>query len=211
MNAATVQERTAHSLDLDQNDKQHQATTGSHTGDPGPDAGREASGRPSHHLREADTAPQEQIMTARRIVALTIGLVAMGTLASAQSQGTKTTTVTKTEIKGGQDLTVTGCLERGPGTDFLLTVVRQTGERGPTRYSLVTKNDMSKYVGHRVEIHGKAVTDGQGTVTTSTKTKTEVGNNPEQETKTRTEGTSGVLATSFLSVGTIETRSSSCN
>ena len=150
-------------------------------------------------------------MTARRIVALTIGLVAMGTLASAQSQGTKTTTVTKTEIKGGQDLTVTGCLERGPGTDFLLTVVRQTGERGPTRYSLVTKNDMSKYVGHRVEIHGKAVTDGQGTVTTQTKTKTEVGNNPEQETKTRTEGTSGVLATSFLSVGTIETRSSSCN
>jgi hypothetical protein len=206
-----VQERTAHSLDVDQNDKQHQAATGSHTGDPGPDAGREASARPSHHLREADPAPQEQIMTARRIVVLTIGLVALGSLASAQSQGTKTTTVTKTEIKGGQDLTVTGCLERGPGTDFFLTVVRQTGERGPTRYSLVTRNDMSKYVGHRVEIRGKAVTDGQGTVTTQTKTKTEVGNNPDQETKTTTEGTSGVLATAFLSVGTIETRSSSCN
>ena len=206
-----MQERTAHFLEVDQNDTQHQAATGSRTGDPGPDAGREPRLGPLTICAKPTPRRRSKIMTARKIVALTIGLVAMGTLASAQSQGTKTTTVTKTEIKGGQDLTVTGCLERGPGTDFVLSVVRQTGERGPTRYSLVTKNDMSKYVGHRVEIHGKAVTDGQGTVTTQTRTKTEVGNNPDQETKTRTEGTSGVLATAFLSVGTIETRASNCN
>jgi len=150
-------------------------------------------------------------MTARRNVVLTLGLVAIGTVVAAQSQGTKTTTSTKTEIKGGQDLTVTGCVAKGPGTDFLLTVVRQNGERGPTRYSLVTKDDLSKYVGHRVEIHGKAVTDGHGTVTVESKTKTEVGNNPAQETKTTTQGTSGVLPIPYLSVGTIETRSSSCN
>ena len=150
-------------------------------------------------------------MTARRIAFLTIGLAAMATMASAQSQGTKTTTETKTEIKGGKDLTVTGCVERGTGTEFLLTGIRQKDGRGPTRYSLVTKDDMSKHVGHRVEIHGKAVTEGEGTVTVQSKTKTEVGNNPAQETKTTTEGTSGVLPIPYLSVGTIETRSSSCN
>lgn len=150
-------------------------------------------------------------MTARRIAVLTIGLAAMATMASAQSQGTKTTTETKTEIKGGKDLTVTGCVERGAGTDFLLTGIRQNDGRGPTRYSLVTKDDMSKHVGHRVEIHGKAVTESDGTVTVQSKTKTEVGNNPAQETKTTTQGTSGVLAIPYLSVGTIEMRSTTCN
>jgi hypothetical protein len=150
-------------------------------------------------------------MTAKNIIVMTVGLVAMGaTGAAAQSQATKTTTETKTEIKGGQDITVTGCLERGLGTDFLLTGIRQTAGKGPLQYSLVSKDDLSKHVGSRVEIHGKAVTEGHGTATIESKTKTEVGSNPDQKTKTTTEGTSGVLAMPFLSVTTIETRSSSC-
>ena len=151
-------------------------------------------------------------MKATGMIALAIGLVALGaTGATAQSQGTKVTTETKTEIKNGKDLTVTGCLERGPGTDYVLTGIRQTDGKGPTRYALITEDNLSTHVGHRVEIHGKTVTDGHGTVSVETKTKTEVGDTPDQKTKTKTEATSSELATPFLSVGTIDTRSSTCN
>jgi hypothetical protein len=166
---------------------------------------------PFHQLRGADTAWKERSMKATGMIALAIGFsVIAATGVNAQSAATKTTTETKTEIKGGKDLTVTGCLERGVGSEYVLTGVRQDGGKGPVRYALVTKDDLSKNVGHRVEIKGKTVTDGHGTVTIESKTKTEVGDTPSQETKTKTEGTSGQLESSFLSVTTIESRSSSC-
>jgi hypothetical protein len=162
-------------------------------------------------LRGADAAWQEHSMNATRAIVLAMGFAAMAaTGIKAQSTATKTTTETKTEIKGGKDLTVTGCLERGTGSDYVLTGVRQDGGKGPTRYALITKDDLSKNVGHRVEIKGKTVTDGHGTVSIESKTKTEVGDTPSQETKTKTEGTSGLLESSFLSVTTIESRASSC-
>ena len=151
-------------------------------------------------------------MKATGIIALAFGLAVLGTVgATAQSQGTKVTTETKTEIKNGKDLTVTGCLERGPGTDYVLTGIRQIDGKGPTRYALITKDNLSSHVGHRVEIHGKTATDAQGTVSVETKTKTQVGDTPDQKTKTKTESTSSELAMPFLSVGTIEARSPSCN
>jgi len=162
------------------------------------------------HARNRHRATKAIMKTTALVLA--IGLATIGTAAvTAQSQGTKTTTTTKTEIKNGKDLTVTGCLEKGTGTDYVLNVTRQNGNKEPSRYSLITKEDLSAHVGHRVEVHGKAVTDGHGTVSVESKVKTEVGNTAAQETKTKTEGTSGVLETAFLSVTTIEPRSSSCN
>jgi hypothetical protein len=135
--------------------------------------------------RGADTALQEHLMKATGKIVLAIGFVAIAaTGATAQTQETKTTTETKTEIKGG---------------------------KGPTRYALVTKQDLSQNLGHRVEIKGKAVTDGHGTVSVESKTKTEVGDAPDKKTTTKTAGTNGVLDMPFLSVTTIESRSSSCN
>jgi hypothetical protein len=162
--------------------------------------------------RGADTALQEHLMKATGKIVLAIGFVAIAaTVATAQTQETKTTTETKTEIKGGKDLTVTGCVERGAGSDYVLTGVKQDGGKGPTRYALVTKQDLSQNLGHRVEIKGKAVTDGHGTVSVESKTKTEVGDAPDKKTTTKTAGTNGVLDMPFLSVTTIESRSSSCN
>jgi hypothetical protein len=151
-------------------------------------------------------------MKATGMIVLALGFAALaGSGAAAQSQDTKTTIETKTEIKGGKDVTVTGCLERGAGTDYVLSGVRQDGGKGPTRYALITKDDLSKNIGHRVEIKGKAVTDGHGTVSIESKTKTEAGNTPDQTTKTKTAGTNGALDVPFLSVTTIESRSPSCN
>ena len=130
---------------------------------------------------------------------------------TAQTQETKTTTTTKVEIKGGQDVTVIGCLDRRPNGDYVLTEVRENRRLEPSMYALVTSDDLSKHVGERVEIQGKAVANGNGKVSVESNTKTEVENGKDQETKTKTEGTVGALAMPFLGVRSMKTLSSSCN
>ena len=151
-------------------------------------------------------------MQTTRRTAVAIGLAAMcATGLAAQTQQTKTTTNTKIEIKGGKDVTVIGCVERRPSGDYILTEVRENRRLDPSRYALVTSEDLSKHVGERVEIRGKAVTNGNGKVTVESKTKTEVENGKDQETKSKTEGTSGALDMPFLGVKSMKTLSSFCN
>jgi hypothetical protein len=151
------------------------------------------------------------MQTIRR-TALAIGLATMCAAGlTAQTQETKTTTNTKTEIKGGKDMTVIGCLERRPNGDYMLTGVRENPRMDPSRYALITSEDLSKHVGERVQIQGKAVVNGDGKVSVESKTKTEVENGKDQETKTKTEGTTGLLDMPFLGVSSLKTLSSFCN
>jgi hypothetical protein len=145
-------------------------------------------------------------------LAVAIGLTAMCAAGlAAQTQETKTTTETKTEIKGGKDVTLTGCLERRSSGDYMLTEVREKGRLDTLRYALVTSEDLSKHVGERVEIKGKAVANGNGRVTVESKTKTEVENGKDRETKSKTEGTGGELNMPVLGMKSMKTISSSCN
>lgn len=147
-----------------------------------------------------------------RTSAVAIGLAAMCAAGmAAQSQETQTTTKTKVEIKGGKDVTVIGCLERRANGDYILTETRDNRRLERSRYALVTSEDLSKHVGQRVEIKGKAVVDGDGKVSVESKTKTEVDNEKDQETKTKTEATSGALNEVFLGVRSMKTLSSTCN
>jgi hypothetical protein len=151
------------------------------------------------------------MQTIRR-TALAIGVAAMCAAGlTAQTQETKTTTKTKIEIKGGKDVTVIGCLERRQNGDYVLTEARENRRQEPSRYSLVTSEDLSKHVGERVEIRGKAVANGDGKVSIESKTHTEVENGKDQETKTKTEGTGGALDLPFLGVKSMKTLSSYCN
>jgi hypothetical protein len=151
-------------------------------------------------------------MQTTRKTALAIGLAAMCAAGlTAQTQETKTSTNTKIEIKGGRDVRVTGCLERRPNGDYILTEARENRRQEPSRYALVTSEDLSKHVGERVEIQGKAVANGDGKVSIESKTKTEVENGHDQETKTKTEGTSGAIDMPFLGVKSMKTISSFCN
>ena len=146
-----------------------------------------------------------------RMSAVAIGLAAVcvaGT--AAQSQETQTTTKTKVEIKGGKDVTVTGCLERRPNGDYILTETRDNPSLSASRFMLVTNDDLSKHVGQRVEVKGKAVVDGDGKISVESKTKTEVDNAKDQETKTKTEATSGSLGQTFLGVSSVKTVLASC-
>ena len=146
-----------------------------------------------------------------RTTATTLGLAVACTLAlTAQTQETKTTTNTKIEVKGGKDVTVVGCLERRPSGAYILTDVRERCTSDPSRYAVLTSEDLSKHVGEQVEIHGKAVANGDGKISVESKTKTEVENGKDQETKTKTEGTSGLLDMPVLGMTSMKTLSSSC-
>jgi hypothetical protein len=93
----------------------------------------------------------------------------------------------------------------------MLTSIRDVRGMDPSRYALVTDDDLSTHVGERVRIQGKTVAPGDGTVTVTSETKTEVESGKDLEMKSRTEGTSGTLEMPFLGVKSLKTLSSSCS
>ena len=151
-------------------------------------------------------------MNTTHMTAIAIGLavVSAGAL-NAQTQETKTTTKTQVEMKGGKNVTVTGCLERRENGDYMLTSIRDVRGMDPSQYALVTDDDLAKHVGERVRIEGKTVSAGHGKVTVKSETKTEVEDGKDVETKSRTEGTTGALDVPFLGVKSLKTVSSSCS
>ena len=149
-------------------------------------------------------------MTTISSTAVAIGLAAM-CAAGLTAQSQQTTTKTKIEIKGGKNVTVIGCLERRLEGGFILTDVRENSRNDHSRYALITSKDLSNHVGQRVEIKGKAVVNGDGKVSVESSTRTEVENGKDQETKTRSEGTSGAFDLPSLGVREMKTLSSSCN
>jgi hypothetical protein len=69
-------------------------------------------------------------MTRTRLTAVAFGLAAVCTAGlAAQTQETQTTTKTKIEIKGGKNVTVTGCLEQRSNGDYVLADARDSRER----------------------------------------------------------------------------------
>lgn len=151
------------------------------------------------------------MQTKTRRAAVAIGLAAVCAAGlSAQMPDTKTTTTTTIEIKGGKDVTVNGCLERRPNGDYMLTGVNDPRLVEPVRYALVTSEDLSKRIGERVEVQGRAVTDGDGSVSVESKTTVQVPNAKDLETKSKTQGTSGTIGMAFLGVGSMKTIAASC-
>jgi hypothetical protein len=151
------------------------------------------------------------MQTSRR-TAVAIGLAAMCAAGlTAQTQETKTTTNTKIELKGGKDVTLIGCLDRNSNGDYLLTRVPTNRRKEASHYTLITSEDLSKHVGERIEIRGKVVVNGNGTVSVESTTKTEVDNGTDRETKAKTEGAIGALDMPFLGVTSTKTLGSFCN
>jgi len=149
-------------------------------------------------------------ITGMTAIAIGLTVVSAGAV-RAQSQETKTTTKTKVEMKGGKDVTIVGCLERRDNGDYMLTDIRDVRGTDPTRYALVTDDDLTARVGQRVRIVGKTVSAGDGKVSVTSDTKTEVENGKDLELKSKTEGTTGMLGVPFLGVKSLKTLSPSCS
>jgi hypothetical protein len=137
----------------------------------------------------------KSITTALCVVALAaVGL-------AAQSQTTETKTKTKVEIKDGKDVTVRGCLAPNPSGGFMLTTTS-----GDLKYALITDDDLSKDVGHKIEVKGKAADRGDGKV----KVESKVGTTGSETAKTTTEMKGDMSGMHLLGVKSIKTLSSSC-
>jgi uncharacterized protein DUF5818 len=117
------------------------------------------------------------------------------------AQSSTTKSKTKVEVKDGKDITVSGCLERNPGGGYMLTTTN-----GSMKYALVTDDDLSKHLGHRVELKGKAADRGDGKV----KIESEVGTGGDKSTA-KTEVKGGEMSgMHYLGMKSLKMISASC-
>lgn len=117
------------------------------------------------------------------------GAVALG------AQSSETTTKTKVEVKDGKNVKVTGCVERDATGGFALTnVADKSGALH--RYVLVSdSDDLSKQVGHRVQIEGKVADRDNGKVEIKSETKVD---GPGKDTHSKVEGSGPYLGVKNL-------------
>ena len=118
----------------------------------------------------------------------------------AQSGTTETKTKTKIDVKDGKNVTITGCLAANPSGGYMLTTTR-----GEQKYALVTDDDLSKHIGHRMEIKGKAADRGDGKVTIES-----TGTSGSDTTKVKTELKGDSPDMNYLGVKSVKMISKSC-
>jgi len=128
------------------------------------------------------------------------GLAAMCAVGVNAQSGT-TTTKTKIDVKDGKEITIGGCLERNPGGGYMLTTTE-----GAMKYALVTDDDLSKHVGHRVEVKGKAADRGDGKVKVESKVGTS-GETTKAKTEIKGEDMAGMK---YLGMKSLKMISASC-
>jgi hypothetical protein len=135
-----------------------------------------------------------------------VGLCAL--TAAAQEIKTTTKEKTKIDIKDGKRVEMGGCVARSADGHYILT-----NDVGGLKYLLVADDNLSKYVGRRVEVKGLATDKGDAKVTIekSVGTSGEIGGRKldDHTTKTKTE-IEGDIAMPYLGVKSIKKLSNSC-
>ena len=145
-----------------------------------------------------------------KLISATFCLVLMYAVGS-NAQAGQATSKTKLKIKDGKDVTVTGCVQRAAsGTEFMLTnVADKTGTLH--NYMLVSDDDdLSKHVGHRVQVDGMAADRGDGKIKTETKTKVKVKNGDDKETHSKSEVRGDLAGLPYLGVKSLKMIAASC-
>ena len=122
--------------------------------------------------------------------------IALCTATLAAAQATSIERKTKIEVKDGDDVTLTGCLERHDdptgAVAFRLTNVADKEGRLSSYLLVDEEDDLEEHVGHLVEIKGEAADHDDGRIRVETKTK--VARDGARDTTTRTtEETAGDL------------------
>ena len=141
-----------------------------------------------------------------KLIGATLGIVAICTLgAGAQTSTTKKEDKTKIKVKEGKEITITGCVERNPGGGFMLTDSRTGG----MKYALVTDDDLSKHLGHKVEVRGDATDKGDAKVKIESKVKGTTGGTKGDKKEVKTEH-KGDLGLHYLGVKSLKMISTSC-
>jgi hypothetical protein len=127
------------------------------------------------------------------------------------AQTSQTETKSKIKVKEGKDVLVTGCVEpNASGKSFMLTnAADKTGALHS--YMLVADDDeLSKHVGHRVQISGKATDRGDAKIETETNTKTKVEHGEDKETHSRSEAKGDLAGIPYIGVKSVKMIAASC-
>ncbi len=147
----------------------------------------------------------------RYLCSLVLSAVIAIPLAAAQQTETKITTKTTVEVKEGRNVIVVGCLQVTPGGGgYVVTNVVVPGS-GTRSYVLITDDDLSKSVGHHVEITGKAADRDKGKIETRTKTTVDNQGAPDRKTESKTEIKGDLANLPFLGVKSVKSLRSSCS
>jgi len=127
------------------------------------------------------------------------------------AQTTEQTTKSKITVKDGKEVTVTGCVEpMASGTGFMLTDAADKSGRVHS-YMLVSDDvDLSKHVGHRVEIKGKATDRGDAKIKTESEIKTRVEHGEDKETHGKSELKGDLSGLPFLGVKDVRMIAGAC-
>jgi len=142
-----------------------------------------------------------------KLIGAAFGIAAMCAVGiSAQTATSTVDAKTKVKVKDGKEIHVTGCLERNPsGPGYLLTDT----STGGLKYMLITNDDLSKHVGHKVEVKGDATNKGDGKVQIETKAKGTSGDDKTTRVESNTE-VKGDMAMRYLGMKSLKMISSSC-
>jgi len=142
-----------------------------------------------------------------KLIGAAFGVAVMCAIgAGAQTSTTKVDGKSKVTVKDGKEITITGCVERNPGGGYMLT----DSSTGGMKYALVTDDDLSKHVGHKVEVKGTATDKGNAKVKTESKAKGTTGDTKDKakvETKSTAEGN---LDLHYLGLKSLKMVSTSC-
>jgi hypothetical protein len=140
-----------------------------------------------------------------------VALCAAAVGAQTTAQTTETENKSKIAVKGGKDIEVTGCIEPSAADSrYMLThVADKTGARHS--YMLVSDEaDLSKHVGHRVQISGRAADQGDATIKMETTTKRKTDSGDDKETHSKSEVRGDLSGVPFLSVKSVKMIAAAC-
>jgi len=142
-----------------------------------------------------------------RLLGFAFGLAAMS--AARLSAQTEVKRTTKVDVKGGKEISTSGCVGHSGDGRYTLT-----GVGGEVQYVLTGHENMSKYLGHRIQVKGKATDLGDAEVKTETKTTTKVevehGRDQRSDRKTTTQQKGDVAGVRYLNVDDVKTLADSC-
>ncbi len=131
---------------------------------------------------------------------------AAGLGAQTQTTTTKTETKRRVEVKDGTKIEITGCLERNDAGTYMLA----SSELGGREYALVTKKDLSKDVGHRVIVRGKATDMGDGKVKMEQRVGTTGSDRDDKKTDKAKVEVKGDVGLHYIGVDSVKRIAKSC-
>jgi hypothetical protein len=144
-----------------------------------------------------------------KLMSIVCAGVLTGSVAVAAGQ---TEVKSKIKVKDGKDVHVTGCVARattGPKNGYMLSNVAD--KKGTVHdYLLVSDDDLSKHVGHRVQIRGQAADRGDAKVEIETKAKTKVAHGDDRETHTTSTMEGEMPGMALLSVKSLKMIAAVC-